>query len=81
MSLATELCKMTTTHEQWLALVKFGMPTLLKDQEVLMECLFMEAEREAHRTAGARFAPSWVTRVMADAGLCITESGQLRANS
>lgn len=81
MSLATELCKKTNSHQEWITLMTFGMPTLLKDQEVLMECIFMEAEREARRTEGARFGPSWVMRSMADLGLTIVESSSLRCHS
>jgi hypothetical protein len=37
------------THDAWLALIRFGMGTLLSDQDVLTEILVDEAEREAER--------------------------------
>lgn len=81
MSLAIELCRKTNTHEEWLALIAFGMPTLIKDQEVLMECIFFEAEREAARVKGAKFGPLWVSRVMADANLCVFQYAKFRPSS
>lgn len=36
-------------HGDWLALMQFGMPTLIKDQRVLVELLHREAQREAGR--------------------------------
>lgn len=47
--LAVQLCNKTTTHKEWLALMSFGMGTLLGDQEILVECIFAEANREKER--------------------------------
>jgi hypothetical protein len=39
----------TQTHDQWLAFVRFGLNTLLRDQKLLMTLIVTEAQREAAR--------------------------------
>jgi hypothetical protein len=33
------------THDKWLTIVNFGLPTLLKDRDVLIELIVNEASR------------------------------------
>ena len=40
--------------EEWKTLVDFGMPTLLKDQEVLVALIVAEAEKQAQRAESGR---------------------------
>lgn len=37
-------------HEQWLAIVRFGLKTLLENQVFLMEIILREASREIMRS-------------------------------
>lgn len=46
---AIELTDKTDTHQQWLAVMSFGMDTLLKDPSLMMELIAREAERECGR--------------------------------
>lgn len=48
-----ELCESCKTHEQWLRVIGFGLPTLLKNQPLLWKVIAIEAIREVdldHRT-------------------------------
>lgn len=38
------LLRNANSHEDWLTIVQFGLPTLLKDQDVLIEVLMNEAK-------------------------------------
>lgn len=44
-----DLMDATENHEQWLATVRFGLGTLLKNQELLMTIIVTEAQREEAR--------------------------------
>lgn len=44
---AIELTDKTKSHEEWLAVVRFGLGTLLQDQHILIEVIVREAQREA----------------------------------
>jgi len=41
---AIALTDAAKTHDEWLSIVKFGMPTLLRDQQLLMEIIVRRAE-------------------------------------
>lgn len=45
--------KACKTHDDWLALINFVMPAILKDQLVLIEVVIREAERQVERGKGA----------------------------
>ncbi len=51
---AIELTDKTKDHQQWLAVMQFGLETLLKDPALLMELITREAIRECdkHQTGG-----------------------------
>ncbi len=46
---ATEMSMKVQSHQEWLALMNFGMGTLLQDQRSLIECVIMEAQRQRDR--------------------------------
>lgn len=48
---AIQLTNDCKTHEQWLAVVRFGLKTLLEDQTLLFEIIVREANR-MHGRAG-----------------------------
>lgn len=50
---ALELAKNTSTHGEWVALMKFGQATLLKDQRLLIDLVIQEVERECERAKAA----------------------------
>ncbi len=65
--IAYQLARATTTHEQWLSVVVFGMPQLLSDHELLMELIVTEADRYAGWTG--RSVPSAALLTMRELGL------------
>ncbi len=44
---AHNLLNQTKTYEEWLAVMRFGLPTLLQDQEVLVDAMMTQAEMMA----------------------------------
>lgn len=46
---AFDLAKNTKSHDDWLAVVQFGMGTLLANQLLLAEIITAEATREAQK--------------------------------
>lgn len=48
-NIATRLCNATNTHEEWLAVTRFGIDALIGDQITLIECVITEARREKER--------------------------------
>ncbi len=51
---ALQLTAQTKTHIEWLSVMRFGMATLMQDQQTLMQCVFVEAKRESERGEGLR---------------------------
>lgn len=45
-------------HEEWLAIMRFGLGTLLKNQPLLMELIVREAERESKKNVAGHHLPS-----------------------
>lgn len=41
---AVELTDAAKTHDEWLSIVRFGLPTLLKDPNLLMEIIVRRAQ-------------------------------------
>lgn len=70
---AQQLADQTETHEQWLAVVRFGIGTLVRNPEVLAELLIGEANKEFNRqpgTSSVRTAPHvHLKRIMDELGL------------
>lgn len=46
---AVTLTDSTKTHDEWLAVVRFGLSTLMENQSLLIEVIVREAQREAER--------------------------------
>lgn len=44
---ASNLLAQTKSYEEWLAVMRFGLPTLLQDQEVLIASILSQAEAMA----------------------------------
>jgi len=55
-----------STHDDWLVFVRFGMPTLIKDQDVLVELIYREAMREAQRSGQDEFRPAEFMKAILD---------------
>lgn len=53
-----ELGTQTKTHDDWLAVMRFGMLTLLQNQDVLIELISIESARECMRDGRAHLKPS-----------------------
>lgn len=51
---ARTLTAQCQTHEEWLAIVRYGLPALLEDQSILIELILREAEQEAARRGDDR---------------------------
>jgi hypothetical protein len=61
-------------HDDWLVLVRFGMPTLLKDQEVLLELIYREARRQSERDKVDVFRPAeYMQKLFEELGLHIAQ--------
>lgn len=71
----TDLIKNTQTHEEWLAVVRFGLGTLLQNQPLLIECIATEAERIAER-APTVTPTNHVVGILRDLGLQLSLSTQ-----
>lgn len=61
----TDSCK---THKEWLAVVRFGLGTLLEDQHTLIEVIVREAQREAAKHPQRRDADHAVS-ILKELGL------------
>lgn len=59
------------SHEEWLAIVRYGLQTLLEDQEIFIELLMREAQKEADRKGDDRpFAHiEYAVEILAELGL------------
>ena len=68
---AVALAEKCETHQQWLSVVRFGLPTLvLVNQPLLMELIVREAERQAKNSSVLGRSPADEARViMAELGL------------
>jgi len=62
----TEQCQ---THEEWLAVVRFGLQELLREQSLLVELLFAEATREAERGNHQRQTDEELDCILQELGL------------
>lgn len=74
---AFKLTDSATCHNEWLVVVRFGLPTLLADQKLLAEIIAREAEREAvrhnaDRVTGLVAASEQVGPILARLGLKLT---------
>jgi hypothetical protein len=63
-------------HDEWLTVIRYGLPTLLQDQGVLIEVLINEAKRDVPiqstqggRAVDANVKPDSVRRIMGELGL------------
>lgn len=65
------------THDEWLALVRYGLGTLLTNQALLVEIIWIEAGREVARN-GFKAAETYKTaaRIFGELGLKLTTGGE-----
>lgn len=71
---AVQLTDAAKTHEEWQAIVRFGLGTLLENQSVLAEIITREATREAarfnqDRVTGLHEPSDHVSSILAQLGL------------
>jgi hypothetical protein len=52
---AIELTDKFDTEDQWYSVMRFGMPTLLADPPLLMECIVRRAQKRLDTTAEAEY--------------------------
>jgi selenophosphate synthase len=65
------------THTEWLTVISYGLPTLLKDQDVLVEVIINEAKRLAEHDEGQGIVETAspaeaVMRILDELGLRLT---------
>ena len=65
----SELANQCKTHEQWVSLVRFGLPTLLKEQSLLMKIIVLESERRSSDTFSL---PLRANQILGELGLRLT---------
>lgn len=65
---AVDLAANTKTHDEWLAVVRFGLGTLLKNQALLAEILVAEAMREASKISTHKSSDE-IARICDELGL------------
>jgi hypothetical protein len=65
---AVQLAAKTHTHEHWLAVVRFGLGTLIENQSVLAEILVAEASREAEKNPTHK-ASDEISTILRELGL------------
>lgn len=68
---AVELTSATKSHEDWLAVVRFGLGTLLTNQGLLGEIIVNEAAREAAKVPTHK-ASDEVAKILRELGLKLT---------
>ena len=67
---AIDLLTRSKTHEEWLAIVRFGMPTLLRESLFLMELITMQAMRLHDEKLRPTFKlPDYTRYIMWELGL------------
>jgi hypothetical protein len=65
---AVELAAKTQTHAEWLAVVRFGLGTLIENQSLLAEILVAEAAREAGKISTHK-ASDEIAKILRELGL------------
>ena len=68
---AVSITEKTHSHDEWLAIVRFGLGTLLESQNVLAEILFNEAVREAAKIPTHKPADE-IAKILRELGLTIS---------
>lgn len=72
---AITLTDQTTNHQEWLAVVRYGLETLLKDPPLLVEIIVREAERELQRCGiESHVTADHARAIFKDLGLRLTVS-------
>lgn len=67
---AIELTDKCRSHEEWLAVVRYGLKTLLDNQPLLIEIIVREAQREAERSGvGSHVAADHARRFLNELGV------------
>lgn len=70
---AVTLTDRCDTHEQWLSVVRFGMPTLLRSPAVLIEIIVREAvKRGRHNAVKSRVVADDAAEILGELGLRFT---------
>ena len=62
----TDACQ---THAEWLAVMRFGLLSLLDNQPLLIECIIREAQREAAKCAPSYQASDMARRIFEELNL------------
>jgi hypothetical protein len=68
---AVKMADACATHAEWLALVRFGLGTLLEDQALLIEIVVREADRAAKTSPIGRVAGDVAPMIFAELGLAV----------
>lgn len=68
---AVNLTTQTKSHEEWLAVVRYGLGTLLTNQGLLGEIIVNEAVREAEKVPTHK-ASDEVAKILRELGLKLT---------
>lgn len=68
------LKELTRTHEEWLAFMRYGMPTILGIPGFLFELLAEEAEKVAAHSGGDKSAADALRDILAELELQIVPS-------
>ena len=68
---AIKLTDQCSTHSEWLAVVRYGLATLLQNQPLLIEIIVREAVKEIERGAvpGSHVAADEARRIFKELGL------------
>jgi|GEM_PF-3018595 len=68
---AIKLTDQCQTHKEWLAIVRYGLATLLQNQPLLIEIIVREAVREIERggVPGSHVAADEARRIFKELGL------------
>jgi hypothetical protein len=77
-ALVSQLADACKDHNQWLALVKFGLETLVLNQVLLFELIHREAQRRAGQTNVGRSDTDYVRMILDELRLHFVVKGESR---
>lgn len=68
---AIDLADKASSHEQWLAIVRFGLGTLINNQPLLAEIICREAQCEAEKSHASHVAADHIAGILSELNLRI----------
>lgn len=72
LEIGKKLCEQAETHEEWLAVVKFGLERFLENQTMLVEVITTEVKRLQERAADDPSLTPYFNEILAELNLQIT---------